>query len=215
MKKNETLNLTNRILLAGLAIGTVVSFVFVPLDQMIPIHWDITGRPDNWAPAPLALLIPAIIAAVVIGSLRLMRRGSLTKDFEAGRHLISAAISIALLIALAVLASSALIGLGHELDMPRMVTGLVGAVLLILGNYMPKSQPNRVAGVRVPWTLRDPANWALVNRRSGQWLMIGGALSVLAALFGLPAPVLAIIAMAAVIVPLSAGTIYSYMLSRS
>lgn len=215
MKKNETLNLTNRILLTALALGTVAGFVFVPLDQMIPIHWDMTGRPDNWAPAPLALLIPAIIAAVVIGSLVFMRRGSLRQDFEAGRHLISAAISIALLIALAVLTSSVVLGLGHELDMPRLATGLVGAVLLILGNYLPKSQPNRVAGVRVPWTLRDPSNWALVNRKSGQWLMLGGAIAVLAAIINLPAVVLAVIALAAVIIPLAAGTVYSYLLSRA
>lgn len=214
MKTNETLSLTNRVLMAALGLGTIAGLVVVPLDQMIPIHWDLSGQPDNWAPAPLALLAPAMLAVLVLGGLMVMRGRGFEKDFEAGRHVVSAAFSIVLLIALGVLAVSIAIGLGHDLDMPRLVTALMGLILLILGNATPKSQPNRVAGVRVPWTMHDPSNWALVNRKSGQWLMAGGGIALLAAIFNLPALALAIICIAAVIVPLAAGTLYSYMLSR-
>ena len=134
MKNNKILSLTNRILLGALALGTVAGLVIVPLDQTLPIHWDISGNPDNWAPALVAVLSPLVLAIAVIALTVFGKRG-MQKDFEAGQHVIEASVSIVLAVALLILATVIAYGLGHTLDIPRIATAMVGAIFLVLGNY--------------------------------------------------------------------------------
>ena len=213
MKNNKILNLTNRVLLGALALGTVAGLVVVPLDQSLPIHWDISGNPDNWAPALVAILFPLILAIAVIALMAFGKRG-MQKDFEAGQHVIEVSVSIVLAVALVILATVIAYGLGHTLDIPRIATAMVGAIFLVLGNYLPKSQPNRVAGVRVPWTMNDPANWAITNRRTGQLMMIGGIVALIAAIANPPSALMIFILAAAILVPVIASLWISYSLSR-
>lgn len=214
MTDRPILNRFNFFLIAGLTLVTITGFLLVPLNDSLPIHWDINGVPDNFAPAPIALLIPAAMAGLVIGVMFLLRRSGLRDDLEAGRHLIDIANSFILLIAILLVCMTILIGMGHDISVPRTIALALGAMMLGLGNYLPKTQANRVAGVRVPWTLDNPENWSTTHRWAGWLTMLGGVVAILAAIIN-PAPAILIMTViAAALIPAIASVAISYFLSR-
>lgn len=55
-----------------------------------------------------------------------------------------------------------------------VVNILVGAVFIIVGNYLPKNKQNYSVGIKLPWTLDDEENWNKTNRLSGYLFIISG-----------------------------------------
>ncbi len=88
----------------------------------------------------------------------------------------------------------------------------VGILFLLIGNYMPRIQPNWFMGIRTPWTLSNDRVWRESHRFGGRMFMLGG----LAMLF---APLLpttwAFIPIIVVVLVCAVGPIaYSYWLFR-
>jgi len=214
MTNRPILNSLNRVLIGILVLVTAVGFFIVPLDASLPIHWNLEGVADNFAPAPVALLIPAIMAAVAVALFLIARRVGLSEDMEAGRHVIQVANSFIFSLAILLACATIAIGVGYNPDMPRIVVFAIAALLLILGNSLPKSRPNRIAGIRLPWTMRDPANWTIAHRWSGRLMMLGGAVALLAALLNPPSAVLLVVVLLATFLPIIAGVAISYALAR-
>jgi uncharacterized membrane protein len=73
-------------------------------------------------------------------------------------------------------------GLGVEVDMNMVMPLVMGFLMMVLGNYMPKCAPNYTVGIRLPWTLHDEENWRRTHRFAGFLWMIGGILLLPAAL---------------------------------
>jgi uncharacterized membrane protein len=119
-----------------------------------------------------------------------------------------------LAIFLAIQVGIVLIGIGHAVDMVRIVVGAIGVLLVVLGNVLPKSQPNWIAGIRLPWTLADRANWQATHRLGGRLVLAGGIVIILATLATADAPVLLAIMIAAVLLPMLIATVYSWRLWR-
>ena len=59
----------------------------------------------------------------------------------------------------------------HLLFIP---TTLVGLILVIAGNVLPRLRPNSAIGIRTPWTLRDERTWTLTHRAGGYLLVVFG-----------------------------------------
>ncbi len=53
-------------------------------------------------------------------------------------------------------------------------TTLVGLLLIIVGNVMPRLRPNSAMGIRTPWTLGDERVWAGTHRVGGYLLVLFG-----------------------------------------
>jgi len=110
--------------------------------------------------------------------------------------------------------ATVMIGIGVAVDMTRVVVLGVGALFVVVGNELPKTQPNHVAGIRLPWTLRDPANWQATNRLGGILMMIAGAVMMVAGLVMVEAMVRIGVLLGAAVLSLLIPTIYSWRLSR-
>ena len=61
----------------------------------------------------------------------------------------------------------------------RGVYLFLGILLLILGNYLPKSGQNYTVGIKLPWTLASEENWNKTHRLAGWVFVIGGLVSIL------------------------------------
>ena len=57
--------------------------------------------------------------------------------------------------------SSLFIALGRKLPIVMVAGAIVGSVIVICGNYLPKCKQNYSIGIRLPWTLNDEENWNL------------------------------------------------------
>jgi uncharacterized membrane protein len=63
----------------------------------------------------------------------------------------------------------------------RLVLAASSALLLVAGNYLPKTRANFSLGVRTPWTLSSPITWQKTHRLAGPLFMAAGALGLLGA----------------------------------
>jgi len=185
-------------LLLGLA--TIVGYVLVPLQQQLPVHWGFDGTADLFMVAWLALLMPLAIFGVtliVFAAIKTWRPA----DFEAGWYINQAAITIIGSVMLGLLVALILAGRGVEPDMPRWAAVLTAVLLFVLGNALPKSKPNVLAGIRLPSTLRDPANWQVTHFWAGVAMMSTAPVLLLAAVLGVPSNWLIAILCVAVLLP--------------
>ncbi|MBN9306367.1 MAG: hypothetical protein BGO82_19940 [Devosia sp. 67-54] len=201
----------NLVLAVALAVASIAGFVLVPAGVDLPVHWGVTGAADGFLPRDLALLLLPAIAVLVLGLLVWVRRSAAAAG---GRQALTTAMSVLLGLFVVVQTAIVMIGVGIAVDMVRIVVLALGVVFVVLGNIMPKTQPNGVVGIRLPWTLADAANWQATNRLGGWLMLLGGLLMACTALLsGQPAILLTATAIG-VIVPILVATLFSYRLAH-
>lgn len=97
---------------------------------------------------------------------------------------------------------------------PDLLLVGLGALLVMVGDALPKSRRSLFVGIRTSWTLRDTDNWVATHRLGGKMMMIAGGLIVLLAfipmLQGHRIMVVAALAASAALVPVG----YSWWLAR-
>jgi uncharacterized membrane protein len=59
-----------------------------------------------------------------------------------------------------------------------MAIAFFGVLVMIIGNYMNSLKPNYVAGIRLPWTLKDPENWRKTHQLAAKLWFVGGMLLI-------------------------------------
>src|SRR5688500_10273844 len=59
------LGIVSALLVAAMSISAVIAGQSLPADLRLPVHWDLSGAPDDWADKWVGLLTPAGITAAV------------------------------------------------------------------------------------------------------------------------------------------------------
>ena len=75
--------------------------------------------------------------------------------------------------------------LGYPINTTFIGELLMGLILIVVGNYLPKARQNYTIGIRIPWTLANEENWNRTHRLAGYLWVIGGILMIIAALTGI------------------------------
>ncbi len=194
---------------------TAAGFLLIPGDTILPSHWGLNGQPDAFLPRNLALLqMPAVIVAVWVIFWAIDRWGNADRR-RASTHVMNVALTAVTGLFVLIQMLVVLVGLGVAVDVVR--TALVGVALLqiALGNALPKSQPNFIAGLRIPSTLGDPANWQATHRLAGVLMIVGGLANLAASALMPVGPWLFATFLAAWIVPMIIAGLYSLAYARS
>ena len=164
--------------------ASAVLWTNVPDDARIPVHWGIDGTPDRFGGKLEAALTTPGIALLLFAIL------ALAPHFEPRRrHLLQSARAFAAIwIALAILLTGihigiVLIGLGVDLALHAVVAAFIGALFLVIGNYLGKTRSTFVLGIRTPWTLSSDRVWDRTHRLGGRLFMLAGAAALALALF--------------------------------
>lgn len=101
---------------------------------------------------------------------------------------------------------------GREVNIYQIVLTFVGIIFVVAGNYLPKNQPNIVAGYRLPWTVNDVNTWKKTHLFAGKiWIVIGLVLLILSWTEIGYGALTAVLIIAALLVP----TGYSFIIARS
>lgn len=199
-----------------LAITSIVSLLPIlagvilwnQLPEQMPTHWNAAGEVDGWSSKPFAVFgLPLILLAVqwlcMLGTCADPKKNNHPEKIL---HLVLWIIPV-LSVVLHVITYAA--ALGKEVRMEMVMPVLVGLLLAIVGNYLPKCKQNYTIGIKIPWTLNSEENWNRTHRFAGRLWLICGLAIMLSGFFGgfwvfLPAALLM------VIVP----CVYSYVLYR-
>lgn len=198
-----------------LVAATTVGFILIPSSMALPAHWGIDGQPDMHLPRNWALLqIPAAVGAIWAIFWAIQRWGNSERQ-QASTHVMNVALTALTALFVLVQVLVVLVGLGVAVDVVRTVLVGVALMQIALGIAFPKSQPNHVAGIRIPTTLADPANWQATHRFAGILMILSGIAFLTAAAF-LPIGLWLLGAfVASWIVPLVIGSLYSLAYART
>lgn len=201
------------LLLAAMAASLVAGFVLVPPGTELPIHWGLDGEADGFLPRDLALLLPAAVVVLVWGIFLAVARFASPSDVAAGRYVTGVTLTALTTIFLAIEIMLVLVGVGAPVNVVQVLAIGFGLLLLVLGNAMPKSQPNSFAGIRMPTTLRDPANWQATHRLGGVLAIAGGIVLLAAALLA-PRQQLGWWLIGCIVLPMLTAAAYSLLYAR-
>ena len=113
------------------------------------------------------------------------------------------------LISLVVMAATYTYNLGVPVDIGFVCQLLVSALLIVVGNYLPKARQNYTVGIKLPWTLANEENWNRTHRLAGFLWVVCGILMVVLTLCRVFRPVWLL---AAFVLPVVVPCVYSYWL---
>jgi uncharacterized membrane protein len=74
--------------------------------------------------------------------------------------------------------------LGHKVSVEIIMPLFMGALFVIIGNYMPKCKQSYTMGIKLPWTLDDEENWNKTHRMAGFLWVTGGVVIMATAITG-------------------------------
>ncbi len=181
----------------------------------VAIHFNIHGEADGYArPAIGFMVLPVVMALAAAISEFTMVRVTSKSDVARSRKSIVASLygtmTLLVLVQFIIIATA----FGHELPIVTYIAVAIGLLFVVLGNYMPKSRPNPLFGIRTPWTLASEQAWIKTHRFSGPLWIAGGTMIVAAAWF-LPAPLtlIALLIVTTILVVICTG--YSYLTWRA
>lgn len=99
-------------------------------------------------------------------------------------------------------------------DISVVVNVLLGILLIVMGNYMPKTKTNSAVGVRTPWSMKNDIIWAKSNRFGGIAGVFSGLLIIIQALLvkGIASTLISVVI---IVVFAIISTVYSYYIYKN
>ena len=192
----------------------LVSVVALPiLPAQIPMHWNIVGEIDGWMPKQQAVwFFPLIVGAMWLMFQFLPKFDPKREKyvlFQPEWNMMQAAL-IGFFAYLQLI--TFYIALNPSVEMlPLMFIGL-GALFILIGNYMSKIRQNYFIGVRLPWTLASEENWNKTHRYASWCFVIAGILTLVEAYAIWYAPV---VILGSIFLSVILPTIYSFLLFKN
>lgn len=179
IKQNKgTIILTSVIILIPMLLGLILWNQFP--DQM-PIHWNVSGEIDSWGSKLfVVVLMPLFMLAIHWFCIIVTAADPKSKNIS-GISL-QLVLWICPVLSLLVVGLVLATGIGLDISVEVVMPLVLGAMFLVLGNYLPKCKQNYTIGIKVSWALEDEANWNATHRFAG-WVWTIGSLVIMATAF--------------------------------
>lgn len=210
-----------------LCVITVISTILMlfVLPDTVPVHFDINGLPDRWGSKFELLILPAVLIACAflmepLKNSYVNKAKNTNDEKEKAEHLTNAKVlnitSVITMFLFAIMNSIILYNTYiivypdsslPQFDIMRVVGVIMGIVIVLLGNYMPKTRLNSNIGFRLPWTMYNDNTWNKSNRfASYVFIVVGAILAISSLLFESGA----LIGMIAFFIAIAIVIIYAY-----
>lgn len=151
--------------------------VYSRLPAIMPTHWNAAGKIDDYSPKALgAFALPAMMLALAGLFVALPALSPKGFDIEQRSRAYRAILLILLLFMLGLHVFLLLSAMNMAPSISTSVSLLLGALFVMLGNYLPKLRRNFYIGIRTPWTLADEDVWFRTHRLGGVVFVVSGAL---------------------------------------
>ena len=211
MKNKRTIIITSVLCLLPEILSVIL---YKRLPEQIAVHWNSAGEINGYLPKAMAAFGMPVVFLVLnfLAGIRLLYDPKWRGQSRALRII---GIWMVPLISLVMIPATLLMSLGVKFPIMSFSFYLTGVVLIITGNYLPKSRRNYVMGVRLPWTLDNPDNWNKTNRMAGHIMVAGGFVVLVSGYFHVSAvfygvSVILIIAVLIAVIPF----FYSFLLYK-
>ncbi len=161
------------LIVAGAVVLGIYFYAHFP--DKVAGHWNFagvvdryTGRAEGAFGMPILLVIMYLLFLVlpVIDP-----KKERYEEFERYYRVFETAILSALLV---IYLAMGLFNLGYPVNIGNVVSGCVGLLFIILGNFMGKIKNNWFVGIKTPWTLSSENVWNKTHRMGGRLFIIYG-----------------------------------------
>ena len=164
----------------------VVLIVLPHLPEKIPAHYGFDNQVDRWGSKYEALLFPVV--SILMGYFLLGMAKLAAKKEEHGENNknVTIIVGILVLILLNALNAYSLYTSFNKvenlsfvsLDIGQLVFGIIGMLMIVIGNLMPKLRMNSMIGLRTHWSMKDEATWKKSQHIGGISFIIGGIIII-------------------------------------
>ena len=207
-KYRKTLIITTVITLLPILAGVIL---WNKLPEQMPMHFNAAGEVDGWAGKPFGVFgMPLILVAVqwlcALGSLKMDPKAANLNDKVMGLVLWIIPV-VSVLMHVLVYGTA----LGKEMNVQVVLPVLIGLLLIIIGNWLPKCKQTYTLGIKIPWTLEDEDNWNRTHRFAGPVWVACGVVVIAGSLIG---GAFLWVMLAALVAMIAAPVVYSYLLFK-
>ncbi|MCX7579141.1 DUF1648 domain-containing protein [Leuconostoc falkenbergense] len=175
--KNSRVLLPNLISLLPIVYG---GLLWQYLPQQLPIHFGIDGQPDQYAPKLIAVIgLPVLIITVNYVIIRSMKN----KGIDNQKVFTVLIWSLPLLLNVVQIVTF-MHALNYHINIGSVILPVIGLLFIVLDNYLPKTTPNYMVGIRLPETLHNSENWQKTNRLGGFTMVFAGFILLITGIIG-------------------------------
>lgn len=198
----------NWLLILGMFVMAAVSWSAAP--DSIPVHWNIYGQVDRYGSKVEGLLmIPLVTLGIYLLMILLPRIDPGRANYQRFASVYSL-FRILITAVMAVIYAVVILWVrGYQVDVSMVTPIVIGAMFVVMGNYMGKIRPNWFVGIRTPWTISSKLSWTKTHRLGGRVFILMGLALILAG--AIHTQWAAYLSFAAIIVGLIWTFVYSYM----
>lgn len=145
------------------------------LPEEIPTHFNLLGQADGYNHKMSAIFgLPTLMLLMYWLLLFLMIKDPKSSNISSKIQLLIYWIIpfVSCLSMISIFGES----LGYSMMSGILAQIFMGVVMIVIGNYLPKTRRNYIIGIRLPWTLESDKNWRKTHRLAGKIWVLGGLL---------------------------------------
>lgn len=161
----------------GLLPLVYLACVYDKLPAIVPTHYGVDGKPNNFGPKSEMWAITGLLSGVSVALYMLMKflpAIDPKKQVKFGEQTFQR-LGMVIVIFIAAINLCIIMATIHtEFSFDKVIIALAGLLFIFLGNMMYNIKPNYFAGVRTPWTLEDEGTWRATHRLAGKLWVFGG-----------------------------------------
>ena len=178
-KKESVISVIISILLFAL----VNLLFYKKMPETIPTHWGFNNEIDDYS-TKFSAFIKTPIFLIVINIFSCFMLDNDPKNINKNKLIILIGKATVPLVLLITFMISVFYGLGKEINVMVIISLFVGFLLILIGNYLPKTKRNYTVGIKLPWTLNSDENWNKTHRLAGYFFILGGIVFLLTPFIG-------------------------------
>jgi uncharacterized membrane protein len=186
--------------------------VYDQLPEQMGMQWDLEGNVNWYAPRAAAVFgVPAALAIIHLASVFIRRNDPKRENASA----VMQSIRDWIVPIVSILASVYSLLLNTGTSITRTIPLIaVGVILIIIGNYIPKSRQNYTIGIRLPWTLDNVDNWNKTHRMAGYLRVLSGAVLIICPVLPVPTVALLSIILGTLLLCVILPVLYSFSIYK-
>ena len=167
------------------------------LPAQVPMHYDLEGNIDRWGSKYEQLILPVVTITMTLFMqlvIVIYDRKSKKTDDDKQRAELCSNIKVLYIVAVAMAVMFTVMQMAflyqaleatpdtkvQTVDINQIVTVILGIIMVVFGNYMPKTKRNGIVGFRTSVTMKSDENWKKANKFAGiVFVIVGAAMIVL------------------------------------
>lgn len=163
---------------------SLAAFSYLP--DKIPVHYGYNYQVNRWGSKYEVLIVAAMSPVIGYFTLALAKIASKQEKYGKNNENITIFTGLFTLFLFNAINAFILYAALNKienlsdvpLDISRLVFGIIGVFMIVMGNYMPKLRRNSFIGLRTRWSRKNDTVWKKCQRIGGISFIIGGVATI-------------------------------------